>query len=184
MWGAVAKRDRSEAFSRVGGVTELTQRASDTGFAVFVDRTSRSLSRALVAVFGPEIGREAALDALAWGWEHWDRVQRMRNPAGYLYRVGMTAGRRAVRKGRRDDLRADVVPLAAHVDQLADPDLERALAGLSERQRAAVLLVVGHDMTLREASELLGCSVSSLRNHVDRALRRLRAELGDDDADR
>jgi RNA polymerase sigma factor (sigma-70 family) len=165
------------------GVTELAQRSSDGGFAAFADRAGPSLVRALVAVFGPETGRDAAVDALAWGWEHWDRLERMRNPAGYLYRVGVTAGRRAIRRGQRDEVHAHVEPRIAHEDQPADPDLEKALKRLSPRQRAAVLLVVGHDMPLREAAEALGCSISSLRNHVERGLRRLRTHLGENDAD-
>ena len=37
---------------------------------------------------GPELGREAAAEALVYGWEQWDRISEMANPAGYLYRVG------------------------------------------------------------------------------------------------
>jgi DNA-directed RNA polymerase specialized sigma24 family protein len=37
-------------------------------------------------------------------------------------------------------------------------------------------------MTHREAAGLLGCSESTLRNHLERALRHLRTELEDDDA--
>ena len=33
-----------------------------------------SLRRALVARYGLDRGREATADALAWGFEHWDRL--------------------------------------------------------------------------------------------------------------
>jgi hypothetical protein len=29
-------------------------------------------------------GRDAAADALAYGWEHWERIKDMKNPIGYL----------------------------------------------------------------------------------------------------
>ena len=39
-----------------------------------------------------------------------------------------------------------------------------------------------HGWTQSEAADALGCSVSTLRNHLDRGLRRLRAALGGEDA--
>ncbi len=45
------------------------------------------LRRALTGRLGGELGREVA--ALAYGWEHWERVQGMDNPTGYLYQVGL-----------------------------------------------------------------------------------------------
>jgi DNA-directed RNA polymerase specialized sigma24 family protein len=137
----------------------------------------RRVRRALVAAYGVEVGTEAASDATTWAWEHRSEVVGMKNPAGYLYRVGQSASRR-YRRGpvglpasapRADDLEHDV-----------DPRLPAALATLSERQRSAVLLVHAHDYDLATAAEVLGCSVSSLRNHLARGLRHLRAQLGDD----
>jgi hypothetical protein len=66
-------------------------------FTDFVRNTEPRLRVALGAAFGPERGREAAADALAYGWEHWDRVAAMDNPAGYLYRVGANRAK-AMRK--------------------------------------------------------------------------------------
>jgi DNA-directed RNA polymerase specialized sigma24 family protein len=63
-------------------------------FTEFVIATELLLRRALTAAFGPERGREAAAEALACGWEHWDRIQGMANPAGYLYRLGRDRARR------------------------------------------------------------------------------------------
>ena len=56
--------------------------------------TEARLRIALSAAHGLETGREAAAEALAYGWEHWDRIQTMENPAGYLYRVGQNQARR------------------------------------------------------------------------------------------
>jgi hypothetical protein len=51
---------------------------------------------ALAAAAGIEAGREATAEALAYGWEHWDRVGSMENPVGYLYRVGRSKARKRV----------------------------------------------------------------------------------------
>jgi RNA polymerase sigma-70 factor (ECF subfamily) len=63
-------------------------------FTEFVVGTETRLRHALTAAFGPERGREGAAEALAYGWEHWDRIGKMENPAGYLYRVGRDHARR------------------------------------------------------------------------------------------
>ena len=99
---------------------------------------------------------------------------RMRNPGGYLYRVGQSAARRYRR-------RQAAMPDPGGPPQPADVDLERALLTLSPRQRAAVLLVHGHGYTLEEAASAMGCSVSTLRNHIRRGLDGLRRRLGGDD---
>jgi len=57
---------------------------------VFVERTGSRLRAALVAAYGPDVGADAAAEALAYGFEHWDELESMSNPAGYLYRVGQT----------------------------------------------------------------------------------------------
>ena len=57
-------------------------------FSAFVEEHEAPLRHALTARFGLDIGKEAAADALAYGWEHWSRVSTMENPVGYLYTVG------------------------------------------------------------------------------------------------
>lgn len=71
-------------------------------FDGFVTKMEPRLRRALIAARGPELGRDATAVALAYAWEHWDRVRAMRNPVGYLYRVGQSRTRR--RRTRRDAL--------------------------------------------------------------------------------
>ena len=72
----------------------IADRTRTQAFTDFVSTTERPLRQALTASLGPEAGRDAASEALAYGWEHWDRVAGMANPAGYLYRVGQRWGRR------------------------------------------------------------------------------------------
>jgi len=35
-------------------------------------------------------------EALAYAWENWDRLSSMKNPVGYLYRVGQSRARRGI----------------------------------------------------------------------------------------
>ena len=149
--------------------------AGDT-FTVFVRTHEQRLRRALVATYGPMVGRDATIDALSWAWEHWDRVTSLGNPVGYLYRVGQTAaGRHLASRGR-------AMPVEPSVDgPEVIPELEPALARLSEQQRAVVVLVHGYGMSQREVADVLGIGVSTAREHLHRAMTRLRGELGSDE---
>lgn len=139
------------------------------------------LRRSLVAAYGVQVGRDATCEALAWAWQHLDRVEAMANPGGYLYRVGQSAARKELRSIRSS------TPWPA-VQAAAERHFEPALAGAMERltpsQRTAVLLVHGHGYTLSEAAEHMGCRKRTLRNHLERGMGKLRTDLGvlcDDD---
>ena len=56
-------------------------------------------------------------------------------------------------------------------------DLDRALAGLSEPQRNALLLCYGADLSHAEAALILGWPLGTLKTQVLRAKVRLRAQL-------
>lgn len=144
-------------------------------FEAFYRASERRLTVALSARYGPTVGRDAAIDALAWAWENWSRVSTMSNPAGYLYRVGQTSARRSGGRTRPIDTAAGDV--AADDPASADEDLVSALGSLSPRQREVVVLTHGYGYTHREVGELLGISRSAVQNHTERGLARLRAQL-------
>src|SRR5262245_13793391 len=118
-------------------------------FEEFARTAGRRLRAGLVAAYGPESGLDAAAEALAYGWEHWDRLSVMDNPAGYLYRVGQTAARR----GRRDVGFLPVPPS----DELPEfePRLLPALEHLTEHQRVTVVLTCAYGWQQSEVAELL-----------------------------
>jgi len=130
------------------------------------------LRRALVAAFGPLVGREATADALAYGWEHWERIGRMHNPVGYLYRVGQT------RAMRSRSARTAGFPPPPNEDHAYEPGLADAIEHLSPGQRQAVLLVYAWGYTYREVAELLGVAPSTVQKHLERGLAKLRKSLG------
>jgi DNA-directed RNA polymerase specialized sigma24 family protein len=143
----------------------VEESAFQTFLAVHGDR----LRRALVAAYGAERGNEALAEALAYAWEHWDRVATMEHPVPYLYRVGQSRTRR--RKTRV------VFSAPDHSEPWIEPALPAALASLSERQRVAVVLVFGFGWQLHEVAELCDVRVTTVQNHLERGLKRLRAAL-------
>ena len=140
-------------------------------FTEFVAAIEPRLRQALTAAFGPDLGREATAEALAYGWEHWERLAPMDNPVGYLYRVGRSAASRWNRPAR----------MFPAVDRATTPWIEPGLAdavgSLSEKQRTVVLLLHAYDWTMTEVAEALGVAKSTVQNHADRAMKRLRRTL-------
>lgn len=145
------------------------------GFEAFVAAHERRLRQALTATFGVDCGREAAADAFAYAWEHWDRVAGMANPAGYLFVVGRDRHRRRFRS-RRAKIVFDIGP--GHAEPWCEPALAAQLAGLSDRERIAVMLVNGFEWSLAEVAELLGVSKSTVQTHAERGMAKLRAGMG------
>jgi DNA-directed RNA polymerase specialized sigma24 family protein len=139
-------------------------------FEGFLREGEPRLRRALVAAYGFEEGRDATAEAFAYAWEHWERVREMPNAMGYLFRVAQSSRRRRL------------VPVFHDVpgwpDHLFEPGLPSALAALSRRQRMVVVLVHGFGYTLHEVAELTGMRRTTVQNHSDRGLARLRAKLG------
>jgi DNA-directed RNA polymerase specialized sigma24 family protein len=143
----------------------------DEGFAAFFKELEPRLSYALAAAYGVEVGRECTADAMAYAWEHWNKVREMANPGGYLYRVGQSSARRYRRIG----------PLFPSVPTTDLPDVEprlpTALSALSPAQRAALVLVHVLEWSEREAADLLGVDRSTVRRHCERGLAKLRRSM-------
>lgn len=148
------------------------QAAADT-FTNLVRRLEPDLRRALTAGFGSEVGREAAAEALVYGWKHWPRVEGMANPSGYLFRVGQNTARRMT-GGSRWLSRDEIV----FTEPWAEPGFGPAWSSLSDRERTVVGLVHGFDWSLGEVANLLGVSRSSVQSYEQRGMSKLRRDLG------
>ena len=126
---------------------------------------------------------ELMQDAFLKLWERWERVATFEDPVGYLYRTAMNlfrsrrrraalALRRVAHPGDRRDQLQDVEEREATI---------RALAPLTRRQRAAVVLVDAVGLTSEEAGEALGVKASTVRVLLARGRAVLRKEWTDHD---
>lgn len=152
----------------------VTVSADAAAFTSFVESVARPLRQALIAAYGPDVGAEVTAEALAYAWEHWGRIGEMRNPAGYLYRVGQSKARRGI---FRKPPPFEPVSLTGP-QRWFEPELAPAIASLSEKQRAAVVLVHGYGWTTTEVAEMWGVTFSTVAAHIDRAMAKLRKRLG------
>lgn len=178
-WGAVSPLARHRAVQSLSLGTSswkmiVTVGADEASFTSFVERVGRPLRQALIAAYGPDIGVEVTAEALAYAWENWDRIAEMKNPAGYLYRVGQSRARRGIFR-KPPPIQVPHQPDGSH---WFEPGLADAIAGLSEKQRAAIVLVHGYGWTITEVAELWGVTFSTVRAHIDRAMSKLRKKLG------
>jgi RNA polymerase sigma factor (sigma-70 family) len=151
---------------------ELSEEGS--WFDAFTTVHESRLRRALVAANGVQIGNDACADAIAWAWEHRDRVMGMEHPVAYLFRVGQSAARR-YRRWRREVC----FPPESESVELPDglPRLDAALSRLTRRQRTVVILVHAHGWSYSEVAETLMVTDAVVRNQLHRGMKRLRNDM-------
>jgi len=142
----------------------------ESSFDRFVVDNQRRIWQSLVPLVGPEAAQDALAEALARAWTDWPRVSSMANPSGYVY----TVARNEAIRGERP---APAFALAEPLEAQAEPGLVDALRELTEMQRQAVYLLDGVGWTLQEVADHLGVAVSTVRNHRQRGLDRLRRRL-------
>jgi DNA-directed RNA polymerase specialized sigma24 family protein len=150
-------------------------------FSEFVIASRHRLLRAVIAHHGPQIGTEALADAYAYAWQHWDRVRRVQNPTGYVFRAADRIGIQRSRKSWRET--PDGVTHGTETgwcDNVAHPEVISVLRVLPVRQRAAVLLVHGYGFSYKEAAETLDIPITTLTNDATRGLARLRMQAAAD----
>lgn len=119
----------------------------------------------------------------------WSRVGAMDNPAAYARRVLVNAAidSQPGRARRRSELASAATVASVEVADadgqralraVEDQDeLVRALAGLSRRQRAVLVLRYFDDLPEKRVADLLGCSTGNVKSTTSRALAAVRASL-------
>jgi len=114
----------------------------------------------------------------------WARVRRMAQPRAYARRILVNlaldgARGRARRRGELDGV--SVVTDEPTRDLLvgleARAELLDALARLTPRQRAVLVLRYFNDLTEAQTAEVLGCSPGTVKSNASRGLARLREAL-------
>ncbi|MGH2451809.1 MAG: RNA polymerase sigma factor [Candidatus Limnocylindria bacterium] len=129
------------------------------------------------ALVGTLLDRDAALDALHDAFEEGLRRPPAHdaNLAGWLYRVALRKGRRALLRRRADVPLTEDVPadgkIAMTLDQL---EAGRLLAMLSERQRSVIVAHYFLGLTQLEVGELLGLRRGTVGATISQSLARMR----------
>jgi RNA polymerase sigma-70 factor, ECF subfamily len=126
-----------------------------------------------------EIAQEAFLRLL----ERWRRVSAMEDPEGYLYRTAMNVFRS--RKRRASLAMRRVAQPSSSTDVIAGVErremLVRAMAGLTLRERAAVVLTDVLGYSSEEAGSWLNIKPVTVRVLASRGRARMHKEMSNDD---
>jgi RNA polymerase sigma-70 factor, ECF subfamily len=156
--------------------------AEPLSFETFFETEARTLFRRLCAVTGNSAEAEEIMqDAFLALWERWDRVGALQDPTGYLYRTAMNIFRKRSRRAslafrRALSLAPDPVPFEEIDEQ---QDVIAALAELTPRQRAALVLTDVMDYSSDEAGRALGVTAGTVRGLASRARENLRRQVGE-----
>ena len=154
-------------------------------FDTFFEEEHERLFKALYFVTGDRQDAEDLMqDAFLRLWERWDDIGRIEDPTGYLFRVALNGFR--MRRRRAAMTLRKVIPVKEERDAFADAemraDVRALLAGLTPRQRAALLLVDLLGYPSEQAGSILGVRASTVRALATQGRRALRATEGARDA--
>jgi RNA polymerase sigma-70 factor (ECF subfamily) len=134
-------------------------------FDSFFDSEMDRLLRVLGFITGSRAEAEdLAQEAFARLFERWEAVGLMDDPAGYLHRTAINLFRTQHRRLARRLKRAVGLPREQDAfGTIEDRDVvTRALASLTPRQRAALVLTVGMGMSGADAGRVLGIRASTV----------------------
>jgi RNA polymerase sigma-70 factor (ECF subfamily) len=155
-----------------------------TGFDPFFHTQFESVARAAALVTRDAgVGQELAQEAFVRLLDRWDDMASDDHARNFVYKVAINLARSHVRKHARVvlyGLHGPELTAAPSATNASDAWLEMvgALGALSPKQRACVVLVDYADMDAAGAARVLGMSPGTVRVHLLRGRRALRAGLG------
>ena len=160
--------------------------AEEAEFDAFVRARWSTFTRTAYLLCAGDLGQAEDLvqTALARTMRAWPRLSDRGDLDGYVYRVIVRTHASQWRRRWRGEVPTEALPEqpspVVATDAIDDADLlARALAQLTHRQRAAVVLRFYEDRPEQEVAALLGCSVGTVKTHTVRGLAHLRELLGE-----
>ncbi|MEO1056923.1 MAG: sigma-70 family RNA polymerase sigma factor [Actinomycetota bacterium] len=149
-------------------------------FDEFYGATRQAIIRALSATLGSnDLAIDATDEALARAVQRWERVGRLDNPAGWVYRVGLNYARNRVRARLRRQPLADLSDSSAPSPDttVADPAVGEALARLSLDHRSVVVCRFLLDWSEQQTADALAIRRGTVKSRLSRALAKLERHL-------
>lgn len=145
------------------------------GFHEFVAARSAALSRTAYLLTGdPHAAEDLVQESLARVTGRWRSIVAKGDPEPYVRRVLYTVYVSGWRRQRRQPLSRPVVGPDEAETTTRRLALRAALDRLTPKQRAVLVLRYYEDLTERQAAEVLGVSVSTVKSQSADALARLR----------
>jgi len=156
---------------------------SEDDFSAFVEARSEALFRTAYFLTGGDRHEAEDLlqDALVDSFARWDTIRDLGAREAFVRRILVRKATRRWRRPNRAEVIAADLPEKVHAGHeesvAATQDFATALARLSPRQRAVVVLRYYLDLSEADIAETLGCSTGAVKTHASRALRALGVAL-------
>jgi len=167
-------------------ILAVIRRDDRRAFGVLVERHQgpvRSVLRRL-AKGDAALADDLAQETFVLAWRNLRAFRFEARFSTWLYRIAFNAWRSEARKKREVALEIDddMPPLAPDAfeempDVAARVDLERAMAVLSDGERACLSACYYADLSHEEAAAALGLPLGTVKTHIMRAKAKLRARL-------
>lgn len=174
-------------------VVGLILRAQSGDHAAFdqiiVSHQRRVIALAWRMLGNPEDARDAAQETFLRVYKHLNRFDPAQDFSGWLYRIAVNVCRDLARKrrGNQASLEAEIEagkiaePISPHNTEAAaliaqeHAILRRALATLSEKERAAIVLRDLEGLPTEEVARILGSSPTTVRSQISSARVKIKA---------
>lgn len=167
-------------------ILAVLERDDRRAFAQLVQRhqgTVRSVLRRL-ARGDAGLADDLAQETFVLAWRNLRAFRFEARFSTWLYRIAFNAWRSEARKKREVllEIDDDAPPVGAEAfDEMPDVgarvDLERAMATLSDAERACLSACYYADLSHEEAAEALGLPLGTVKTHIMRAKAKLRVRL-------
>jgi len=187
MVAALDNRIRLGGFGGGATMSGVWERDAAAGFVeeLFAAHHGEIYAYLIRMLRDPELAADLTQDAFVKAYRNYDTLEKPENARAWLYQI---AHRVALDHIRRQKIvrflpwtgeSRGAVPSAERLvmDSHLSADMQRALARIPERQRAALLLAELHDLTGLELAAALGVSHVAARALLTRARESLRQAL-------
>jgi RNA polymerase sigma-70 factor (sigma-E family) len=154
----------------------------DAEFTDFVAGHGGQLLRTACLVTGDtHRGEDLLQTALGKAYGSWDKVRRADHPVAYVRRLMINTHLSWLRRLTNTEQVIETIPETGSGDlqtaHAESDEMRQALQRLSVRVRTALVLRYFEDLSEAETAKLMGCSRSTVNNHVTRGLAALRTLL-------
>lgn len=137
------------------------------------------LESVLRAVHRRAVAEDALDEAFEKAFARWERVQSMRSPNGWVYRVAVNAARRQLSREVREGERLAFATAGRPAEPPPGGEAWLVVAELPVRQRTAVMLRHVGGMTEAEVAEAMGVTRSTVSSTLASAYRTLGQQLAE-----
>jgi RNA polymerase sigma-70 factor (sigma-E family) len=153
-------------------------------FEKFMAARWQALVRAAYVLTGNQQDAEdVAQTALTNAYSVWPRIRRADDVTVYVHRILINVYRTAWRRKRIHEVLTAALPerrgaaVSAASESVHERDeIVQALASLTPRQRAVIVLRYLQDLSEVQTADALGCSVGTVKSQTSKALAKLRAQ--------